>query len=92
MSSQQLGEELSWHLLASCRGKNTSLFFPEEPDRAPLAMAICRRCPVRQACLAEALARPELLGIWGGTTEADRVRLRQRLTMRSLRPLRPSSG
>lgn len=38
---------------------------------------ICRRCPVQQACLDYALADRELVGIWGGTTTAERQKMRQ---------------
>jgi WhiB family redox-sensing transcriptional regulator len=66
-----------WQDFAACRDKDTRLFFPRDEEAAALARAICRRCPVRQACLAEALAEPALLGVWGGTTEEHRRRLRQ---------------
>ena len=57
------------------------LFFPTaEPGpgyRAQVAeaKAVCRRCPVRADCLAEALARIPY-GIAGGLTEHQRRRLR----------------
>ncbi|MGH9060608.1 MAG: WhiB family transcriptional regulator, partial [Acidimicrobiales bacterium] len=37
------------------------------------AKAICARCPVRAECLAFALATDQRYGIWGGTSETDRV-------------------
>ncbi|MFG3048109.1 WhiB family transcriptional regulator [Streptomyces sp. NPDC048241] len=40
-------------------------------DRA-LAVALCRECPLRQECAQYALDRPELRGVWGATTAADR--------------------
>ncbi len=36
------------------------------------AALICRRCPLRPACLAHAVERPEVWGVWGGTTEEQR--------------------
>jgi Transcription factor WhiB len=43
------------------------------------AKALCRTCPVRACCLAAALIRPELHGIWGGLTERERRPLRREL-------------
>jgi hypothetical protein len=34
--------------------------------------ALCGACPVRQDCLDFALTKPELVGVWGGTTQAER--------------------
>jgi WhiB family redox-sensing transcriptional regulator len=67
----------TWHDVAACRDLDVRLFFPEEGAGSPLALAVCRRCPVRAACLAEALSSPGILGIWGGTTEQQRRRLRR---------------
>jgi len=36
------------------------------------AKAICARCPVRQPCLAYALATGQAYGIWGGYDEEER--------------------
>ena len=33
---------------------------------------------VRRECLEAALADPELIGLWGGTTEAERREIRRR--------------
>ena len=43
-------------------------------QRAELAQkrALCHACRVRQECLEEALADPDLMGIWAGTTERER--------------------
>ena len=47
------------------------------------AKAVCRRCPLRQACLAYALAATDghgtpIPGIWAGTTVEERKALRRR--------------
>lgn len=41
------------------------------------ARRLCKGCPVQTACLAYAVARPELEGIWGGCTERQRAELRK---------------
>lgn len=50
------------------------IFFPEWGDRlaALAARRVCRLCPVRSECLRDALDRPWAVGVWGGTTDADR--------------------
>ena len=40
------------------------------------AVAVCSACLVKRECGAYALADPTLLGIWGGTTEAERRKVR----------------
>lgn len=42
------------------------LFFAEAPDDIRLAKMLCLRCPQQAACLAGALQRGELWGVWGG--------------------------
>jgi len=42
------------------------LFFAESPQDVARAKELCRDCPVRAACLADALDRGEPWGVWGG--------------------------
>jgi WhiB family redox-sensing transcriptional regulator len=49
-----------------CRMNDPELFFAEAPADVEFAKALCRDCPVRQACLAGALDRKEPWGVWGG--------------------------
>ena len=70
-----------WQERGACRDENPSLFFApdhESPHQRRLreyaAKAICSHCPVRAACRAYAVQSGELYGIWGGTTERERVR------------------
>lgn len=54
---------------ARCRdgaGALVSLFFSEQLDDIARAKSICAECPVREPCLAGALARREPWGVWGG--------------------------
>ena len=41
------------------------------------ATAVCGRCPSRNPCLRWALETDQTHGIWGGTTEAERLHLRR---------------
>jgi hypothetical protein len=58
-----------WRAAAVCRGR-TSLFFAGDGFSERIACSLCRRCPSRQPCLAEALAT-DVLGIWAGTAVRD---------------------
>ena len=67
----------SWLELAACRGLDTSWWFPQRHDMFTLrvAVAVCRGCPVRAPCLAEALAEEDqayVFGVRGGLTASQR--------------------
>ena len=47
-------------------GALLDLFFSEQLDDIATAKAFCQACPVREVCLAGALARREPWGVWGG--------------------------
>ena len=70
--------DLDWRDDAACRGLDTSIFFPATEDGAEEAKAICRTCPVQQACLDWAIATRQEDGVWGGLTEKERRRVRRR--------------
>lgn len=42
------------------------------------AKAVCSACPYKFRCLEYALKNQDLVGIWGGTTEQDRKRMKRR--------------
>jgi WhiB family redox-sensing transcriptional regulator len=74
---------------AACLGVDGEIFFASEETRGSKrrqaridrAMELCGRCPVRAECLDFALANDDPgrpYGIWGGTTGAERERLRRR--------------
>jgi WhiB family transcriptional regulator, redox-sensing transcriptional regulator len=72
-----------WWSDAACLPADPELFFPVSSLGPALrqvaqAKAICARCPIQQACLGYALDAGPVQGIWGGTTEAERRRLRHR--------------
>lgn len=56
------------------------------------AKRICAACPVREECLAHALACNERYGIWGGTTPFDRRKMKRRNRGQQGRHLVLSSG
>jgi WhiB family transcriptional regulator, redox-sensing transcriptional regulator len=73
---------VDWRGRASCArpGVDPELFFPfrGEHGKAARAKRICAGCPVRPACLADAMASRDGFGIRGGLTPNERQRLRGR--------------
>jgi WhiB family redox-sensing transcriptional regulator len=71
-----------WQRLGACRGQDSARFFHPDGERGAsrgrreaAAKAVCGACPVRAQCAAHALATREPYGVWGGFTEAERLRL-----------------
>jgi WhiB family transcriptional regulator, redox-sensing transcriptional regulator len=73
--SELLGRP-GWMEQGACRSEDRSAFFPLLGGNAAKARALCSACPVRQQCLAYAMADAEIAGVWGGTTERERRKLR----------------
>lgn len=62
---------------------NPDMFFtdPKEPEYhkdVAKAKAVCSPCVYKDECLVWALERNEI-GVWGGTTESDRRRLKRKV-------------
>lgn len=69
---------LAWQDEALCAEVgDDDLWFPPKGGSTRTAKAICARCPVREPCLEYALANDDHFGIFGGTTERDRRRIRR---------------
>ncbi len=65
-----------WRNSAACRGVDTTLFFPGQGEPVGEAQDVCALCDVRVECVEFALESRQRFGIWGGTTERERRRLR----------------
>jgi Transcription factor WhiB len=50
----------------------TDLMFSESKAEQLQAKKLCRSCPVSVNCLADALARCDYFGVWGGYTGRER--------------------
>lgn len=69
-----------WAREAACRGVGTDAMYPPPGNTAAVlaAQSVCGDCPVRRACLADALSREgstgaaDRYGIWGGATPQER--------------------
>lgn len=77
-----MNEPDDWRSRGACVSADPDLFFPVSSAGAgqrqeEKARAFCGLCQVRPQCLAFALATRQAHGVWGGTTEDERRRLRQ---------------
>jgi len=77
-SPLEVFEVLQWMKDAGCKGNTEADFFPESgyTKESQLAYKICSQCNVKTECLNYAVDRPELLGIWGGTSHRQRRHIR----------------
>ena len=62
----------AWQADALCREYPQLNWFHESDRSAQKAKVVCAACLVRAECRSYALARPTLLGIWGGLTTRER--------------------
>lgn len=71
-----------WRYRASCRDTDPDLFFPVGTTGVALeqieaAKQVCGECPAQSQCLEFALATNQEAGVWGGTSEEERRKLRK---------------
>jgi hypothetical protein len=76
-----------WRARGLCVQQDPELFFPTVADDHAPAIAVCRACPVRGACLAAALDCGECDGVWGATTAEERRPMRQAWMSARARPV-----
>lgn len=79
-----------WREKASCRSVDPDLFFPVGTTGIALvqiehAKSVCNQCDVRQACLDFAIQTNQESGVWGGTSEEERRKLRRQWVARQRR-------
>ena len=65
----------NWKDHAACKGLDISVFFPGTGLRTSAVEKYCSVCPVIGPCLREALQGNRVSGIWGGTTQGQRLRI-----------------
>jgi WhiB family redox-sensing transcriptional regulator len=75
-------EHDDWRDHAACRDTNPDLFFPVGTtgpaiSQIEAAIAVCNQCEAKTACLEFALATNQESGIWGGTSEEERRKIRK---------------
>lgn len=72
----------NWRMEGECK-EDPELFFPNGATGLALlqiaeAKGVCRRCPVMETCLQWALESGQEYGVWGGTDEDERRRMKRR--------------
>ncbi len=78
-TSQAVHRE-EWLDAGACRSEDPELFFPitasgPSTQQIEAAKAVCQRCGVQRECLHYALDSHQSYGVWGGTSEAERLRM-----------------
>jgi WhiB family transcriptional regulator, redox-sensing transcriptional regulator len=76
-----------WRRHAICRDTDPDLFFPVGTTGQALvqierAREVCNECPVKTDCLEFALETNQDSGIWGGTSEEERRKIRREAVAR----------
>jgi WhiB family redox-sensing transcriptional regulator len=71
---------MDWRSRSACLDEDPELFFPIGNTGPAIlqiedAKQVCRRCDVREQCLAWALEAGQDHGVWGGLSEDERSRL-----------------
>jgi WhiB family redox-sensing transcriptional regulator len=74
-SSEGLAKD--WTTRGACRSGDPDALFVQGAAQNS-AKIICRECPVRVECLADALDNRVEFGVWGGMTERERRALLRR--------------
>src|SRR6478752_3325419 len=74
---RHMGMIADWPSLAACRTGDPDALFVQGAEQN-VAKRICRGCPVRYECLADALDNRIEFGVWGGMTERERRALLRR--------------
>ena len=76
------GYRILWQKRAKCNGADPAIFFPGPGIGIEKARKICFGCVVRAQCLEYALqADSETSGVWGGTSERERRKIRRERAM-----------
>jgi WhiB family redox-sensing transcriptional regulator len=69
-----------WMAEGLCAQVDPELFYPDKGGSTREAKQVCAGCPVLAECLAYALVNGERFGVWGGTSERERRRIKHRAT------------
>jgi WhiB family redox-sensing transcriptional regulator len=68
----------AWIDDALCAQTDPEIFFPSKGAPGKAAKRVCRACPVRSECLAEAVENQVSWGVWGGLGTRERIRRLER--------------
>jgi WhiB family redox-sensing transcriptional regulator len=68
----------AWQRYGACRGESIEAFIPGKGGNFAIARQLCAGCTVRQECFDFAMADEDVVGMWGGMTEREWRRMRER--------------
>src|SRR5918997_5543935 len=76
-SKEEVPSAMDWRHRSACLDEDPELFFPIGNTGPAIlqieeAKQVCRRCEVREQCLAWALEAGQDHGVWGGLSEEER--------------------
>jgi WhiB family redox-sensing transcriptional regulator len=82
-SKEEDPSAMDWRNRSACLDEDPELFFPIGNTGPAIlqieeAKQVCRRCEVREQCLAWALEAGQDHGVWGGLSEDERRALKRR--------------
>jgi WhiB family transcriptional regulator, redox-sensing transcriptional regulator len=77
LDPSELYDRPAWQSRAACRGKGTDAFIADRGGTLEIGRALCASCTVRPECLDYAMANPEIVGLWGGTSARQRAAMRR---------------
>jgi len=77
MAMEEAPDEYAWMFKGRCRTAEPGAFFPSDSAGVEIAQRACVECPVRAECLEYALVNHIEHGVWGGTSERERSRIRR---------------
>lgn len=66
-----------WRDRAECKSMHPDEFFPESGKASDAAYKACSECRVKRDCLDYALTDTWIKGMWAGTNEAERSKIRR---------------
>lgn len=75
-------DDMSWRATAACRDTDPQLFFPVGTTGPAItqieqAKSVCNSCDSKDICLKFALHTNQDTGVWGGTSEEERRKIRR---------------
>ena len=71
------GLPTDWAKQANCKGLDPNMFHTARGESTREALAVCAGCLVVKECLHYALSNSIKVGVWGGTSERQRRKLRK---------------
>lgn len=75
----KLDQQPEQHAQRACKDVDVAIFFPKQGGSTKEAKLICESCYMVRECLDEAMSDATIQGIWGGTTENERMEARKRI-------------